>query len=54
MCIKYKEYVYGGKAFGYLASLLIVTFNIVIRYVNIFFIKKIGYDKKSEVTTQVM
>ena len=54
LCFDYVKYVYGAKAFGYVASFLIVTFNIVIRYVNIYIIEKIGYDKKSQVTTQVM
>ena len=51
MCTDYVKYVYGAKAFGLVASFLIVTFNIVIRYVNIYIIEGIGYDKKSQVTT---
>ena len=54
MCFDYVKSVYGSKLFSILVSVGIVTFNLVIRTVNICLIKKIGYDKKSEVTTQVM
>jgi hypothetical protein len=35
LCMDYVEDVYGAKAFSYGASFLIVTFNVVIRFVNI-------------------
>lgn len=54
VCLKYDEMIFGSKAFSYTASFLIVMFNLVIRIVNIKIINKIGYDKKSDVTTQVM
>ena len=54
VCFKYDEMIFGSKAFSYTASFLIVMFNLVIRIVNIMIIKKIGYDKKSDVTTEVM
>ena len=54
MCKDYVESIYGAKLFSYLASFIIVSFNIVIRFANIAIINRIGYDKKSEVTTQVM
>lgn len=47
MCFKYVELVYGSKLFSYIASFVIVSFNVVIRFVNIAIINKIGYDKKS-------
>ena len=54
MCADYVESIYGAKLFSYMASFIIVSFNVVIRFVNIAVINRIGYDKKSEVTTQVM